>query len=111
MGVLSDSRLFVHHKGQSYLQVKVQSTTDTVYLLNGEEISYDLLKPYLSATGTSSTQADLDKEIIVNDIKMANVKAITMQGETFILSHSEEEKTGKTEQEKTLTTTTEPATV
>ena len=107
-GVLSDSRLFVHHKGQSYLQVKVQTTTDTVYMLNGETISYEDVKPYLSSTGTSSTQADLDKEIIVNDIKMANIKAITMQGETFMLSHAN----AKTEQEKDKATSAPvPATV
>jgi hypothetical protein len=88
-GVLSASRLFVHHKGNSYLQLKVQSTTDTVYKLNGEVISYDLLKPYLSAISKSSTQAGLEKEIIVNDIKMVNLKAVTMKGETYLLSNEE----------------------
>jgi hypothetical protein len=105
-GILSDSRLFVHHKGNSYLQVKVQSVTDTVYMLNGKEISAEDIKPYLSASKPSSTQADLDKQVIINDIKMVNVKAITMQGETFILSNDND----KAEQEKTSSSTAEPVT-
>jgi len=110
-GELSESRLFVHHKGQSYLQLKVQSVTDTVYTLNGETISYEDIKPYLSASGPSSTQSDLDKEVVVNDIKMSNVRAITMQGETYLLDHSQ--SGGKTEQEKEASpaSTSAPVTV
>jgi hypothetical protein len=96
-GVLSESRLFVHHKGNSYLQLKLQSVTDTVYLLDGREIPEADIKPYLSASSKSSTQADLDKQVVVNDIKMANINAITMQGETYVLSH------GASEQEKETT--------
>lgn len=93
-GILSESRLFVHHKGASYLQLKLQSVTDTVYLLNGVEISEESLKPYLSSSSPSSTQDDLEKQVIVNDIKMENIKAMTMMGETYVLSH------GVTDQEK-----------
>ena len=94
-GVLSPSRLFVHHNGQSYLQLKLQSVTDTVYTLNGTVIDEKVIEPYLSASGSSSTQADLDKQVIINDIKMANIEAITMMGETYVISHvvkSEQEK-------------------
>jgi hypothetical protein len=91
-GVLSESRLFVHHKGASYLQLKLQSTTDTVYLLNGVEIAEADIKPYLSASRKSSTQEDLDKAVIINDIKLENIKALTMMGETYVLSHSVSEQ-------------------
>jgi len=87
-GVLSASRLFVHHKGQSYLQLKVQSVTDTVYTLDGKTIDAVDIQPYLSASKPSSTQADLDKAVIINDIKMGNIKAITMMGETYVLDHA-----------------------
>jgi hypothetical protein len=98
-GVLSESRLFVHHKGASYLQLKLQSVTDTVYLLDGVEVAEADIKPYLSASSKSSTQADLEKQVIVNDIKLENIKALTMMGETYVLSHgvAEQEKESNSE--------------
>jgi len=79
-GTLSDNRIWVLHKGNHYLQLKLQSVGETHYYLDGEEIPAEEIKPYLSGSNKSSTQEDLEKVIIVNDIKIENIKAITMFG-------------------------------
>ena len=74
-GILSPDRIFVYHNDTVYLQIKVQSVSNTVYKLGNKTIDYEAIKPYLSSISTSSsTQADLDKEIIINDIKLINIK-------------------------------------
>jgi len=80
-GELSEDRLFVYHKGTTYLQMKVQSVSGTRYVLDGKEIPASEIEPYLSGYNKSSTQADLEKEVIVNDIKFTSIKAIRMFGE------------------------------
>ncbi len=80
-GVLSDDRLFVYHKENVYLQLKVQSVSGTKYMLEDREIPYEEIEPYLSGSGKSSTQKDFEKEIVVNDIKFSSIKRIRMFGE------------------------------
>lgn len=81
-GVLTADRIFVTHKGAWYLQMKVQSTDTPVYRDDmGNEIAKDTLAPFLPAkSAPSSTQSDLDKEIIVRDVKMSNVKGMRFNG-------------------------------
>ena len=78
-GILSDNRIFVHHKGESYLQLKLQGTENTSYWLNGKRISADLLKPYLPIPSVSSTQSDIEKTVIVNDIKLSNIRVMRIK--------------------------------
>jgi len=79
-GVLSPNRIFVYHKENVYLQLKVQSVSNTEYTLDGETIPYEAIKPYLSGLNKSSTQIDLEKEIVVNDIKLINIKEMRILG-------------------------------
>ena len=85
-GTLSEDRIFVLHKGRTYLQLKLQSVSDTWYELDGKEIDYTDIEPYLSGSSGSSTQADLEKEVVVNDINMENIHCIRMFGEEICVS-------------------------
>jgi len=81
-GVLTADRIFVTHKDEYYLQVKVQSLSDTPVYFDGDtEIDKEVIKPFLvESSGKSSTQADIEKEVIVRDVKMSNVKEMRFAG-------------------------------
>ena len=84
-GTLSDNRIWVYHKGEVYLQVKIQSVADTKYMLDGIEVDYEKIRQYMSERKKSSTQDDLEKAIIVNDIKIRNIKKIVLFKNTITL--------------------------
>jgi hypothetical protein len=81
-GVLTADRLFVVHNGAYYLQMKCQSASDPIYKnrTTGEEIPVISLDRFLPARSSSSTQEGLEKEIVVRDVKLCNVKKIRMFG-------------------------------
>lgn len=83
-GTLTADRLFVEHKGKFYLQMKVQSSSTPIYRdETGAEIDKAALAPYMPERTVSSTQADLDKEIVVRDVSMENVKGMRFNGGEF----------------------------
>ena len=83
-GVLSDDRIWVLHNGGHYLRMKVQSSCGEgpKYFIKetGEEISKELLKPWMPERKKSSTQSDLEGEVIERDITLSNVKVIRIKG-------------------------------
>lgn len=82
-GVLTPDRLFVTHKGSYYLQMKVQSASDPVYFLDGKEIAVETIKGFMPVKKASSTQEGLEKEVIVRDVKLENVKGIRFNGADY----------------------------
>lgn len=85
-GVLTENRLFVTHKEQYYLQMRVEHSTDPVYMLaDGSTIPTECVKPFLPTKSKSSTQADLNGEIIVRDIKMENITGMRFKHGDYTL--------------------------
>lgn len=96
-GVLSDNRIWVLHtpKGETevkfYLQMKVQKRLDNatefpIYLTeDGKEVEYEALKEWKYATSKSSTQSDLDGEVIVRDIKLENIREARILGSVITI--------------------------
>lgn len=86
-GVRDEEHSFlVHHKGESYLSVKVQQTNKKpIYLdkVSGKVIPTESLLPYLPKSKKPNTQRDLDKEVIVRDYKVSNLRKLTIGGERF----------------------------
>lgn len=81
-GVRLDNR-WVMHKEERYLTIKVQGAGPATYTLNGTEIEIEKLKPFIPEKKHASTQDDIEKKVIHRDIKLSNVEAITMKGETY----------------------------
>ena len=83
-GTLTPDRLFVEHKGNFYLQMKVQSATVPLYFDSyGVEIPHASIEPFLQKSYKSSTQEDLDGEVVVRDVKIENLKTIRMFGDVI----------------------------
>lgn len=85
-GVLTEDRLFVQHNGKTYLQMKVESATDPIYLTkSGNEISVEALKPFMPTRSGSSTQDGIKKEVVVRDISFDNITAMRFMGTEYAI--------------------------
>jgi hypothetical protein len=74
---------WVEHKGKYYLQVKVEKASDSVYKYKGEEIPIEKIESFLYESSKPNTQFAIDKEVVVRDIKIENIKRIRMDKEEF----------------------------
>lgn len=87
-GDMDEHNLFRVHRGNGkhYLTVKVQSVNVEGYFLpDGTEISKEEIVEFLPEKKKSSTQEDLDGEVIVRDISLDNIKSVKMKGEIIFL--------------------------
>lgn len=90
-GVLMDNRNMVEHKGKYYLQMKVQSLSGKPrYMMDGQEIDSALVKPFLQEKSKVGTQAavGIEKEVIVRDVELGNIRAIRMDGEEYVIGET-----------------------
>jgi hypothetical protein len=87
-GEVSPCKRFIFHKGAVYLRFRSEKCLEApVYLMDGQEIAKALLDPFLTVKTKSSTQADLDGEIVVRDFSLASIKTITFRGVKYVIDH------------------------
>lgn len=85
-GEIGDGRFFVHNGDKTYLRMMVKGSTNVYYFMpDGTEVSKAELAPFLPVKKKSSTQADLEGELIERDINVDNIKAVRMMGEEYIM--------------------------
>ena len=85
-GVRLPNCALVEHKGNHYLECKVEKTFEVNYFLeNGAPIEKSAIEEFLPKKRESSTQDQLDKKIILRDIKLENILSMRFQGENIIL--------------------------
>lgn len=75
----------VEHKGNYYLEVKVENVLETVYVdSGGNVVDREEIEEFLYSSSQPSTQKT-EKEIILRDYKIQNLEQINMYGGNFIL--------------------------
>lgn len=84
-GVLTPDRIFVEHKDNFYLQMKVESSSTPTYHVLGDdgierEIPKKEIEAFIPEKSTSSTQEDLNREVILRDVAISNIRRIRMMG-------------------------------
>lgn len=82
-GDMDEKHLFrIHRKtGKPYLSMKVQNVTVHGFFdPQGNEIPADEIRKFIPEKKKSSTQADLEGEVIARDYNMDNIRAIRMRG-------------------------------
>jgi hypothetical protein len=88
-GDMDSKSLFRIHRetGKHYLTMKIQAKNVEGYFLpDGTEVSKDELVAFIPEKGKkSSTQEDLDGEVIVCDISLDNIKNVKIKGEIVFL--------------------------
>lgn len=76
---------WITHKGNYYLSVKVQGTSDSDFIYEGNKINKDILEPFLYESKKPHTQEALDTAVTVRDVKIDNIKCIRAFGEEFVV--------------------------
>ena len=77
---------WIEHKGQHYLPIKVNGSSEPSYKFNGVELSKAELSPFLYESVKPHTQENVEKEIVVRDLKIESIKVIRMMGEEFVVA-------------------------
>lgn len=79
---------FVTHKGFTYMEVKANGAPQsTEYFLtdNGQPIAKADLELYLQEKSSNAAHQGVEKEIILRDIKITNIREIKINGGHFIV--------------------------
>ncbi len=88
-GILQPDRKVVEHKGKLYVQMLVRSSTEPVYRMGKDVIPTEALKPFIPEKQKSSTQEDLDGEVICRDIALENILMLRYKGEDYLVADLE----------------------
>ena len=72
----------VEHKGQIYLEAKQERVLETHYFLENGSVDAEVIEPYLTPKSLCGRQG-VDEEVVLIDVKLENISAITMFGEVY----------------------------
>lgn len=70
----------VEHKGQKYLEVKVQKSLQHLYFLDGKPVNHDVVKPWLRKT-TEGKRQKVKRPVILRDYAIHNIKMLAIDGQ------------------------------
>ena len=68
-----------------YLYIRCLSSGEPTFSFKGEEISKDLIAPFLPEHKTPHTQENLDKEVVVRTFALDNILNIKMLGDEYCI--------------------------
>ena len=78
--------VLVEHKGNIYLETKVEKSLDHMYINSqGQNIPDDLIAPFLPKRSENERQ-DLEKEILVRDYNTESIIGINVKGEEYTVA-------------------------
>ena len=72
----------VEHKGEFYLELKVERSIRHQYYLDGKPVDASVIEPHLPKKSESSRQ-ELDKPVILRDYKLRSIENLTVDGTVF----------------------------
>tara|TARA_R100000908_G_C3697287_1_gene109193 strand:- start:57 stop:590 length:534 start_codon:yes stop_codon:yes gene_type:complete len=76
----------VEHKGNYYLEAKVEKVYATRYMdIDGNELSKEDVLPFLSKKKESATQDRLEKKIYLRDFKLASIRKFAFDGKVYLV--------------------------
>ena len=79
------TRAMIEHKGQYYVQIRVNNTYGHEYRNGAEKINYNELKPFITPKKENDSQG-VDKEVIVRDIKLdGSIDSITLDKVKYVI--------------------------
>jgi len=99
-GDMDAKQLFRVHRttDKAYLSMKVENVTvHGFFRPDGTEVPADEIRPFIPQKQRSSTQSDLEGEVIPRDYNLDNITAIRMRKAEFVISeHSDTVESVKT---------------
>lgn len=78
----------VENKGKYYLEFRFIRAAKPSYYLDGKEIPYDNLKPFMPEKSSNADHQGVDpeKEIIIRDFSIDSIKLIKMDNEEYMVA-------------------------
>lgn len=98
-GDMDEKHLFRIHRdtGKHYLSMKVENVTvHGFFAPDGTQIPNDEIRPFIPEKTKSSSQADLEQEVVASDFNLDNIKVIRAFGEVLCLTENLSEQEKKT---------------
>lgn len=86
-GTRIDGTPLITHKGEWYLETKVERVYDTEYLLDNKPVDKSEISEYLVERGGESARQGVEKQIILRDYKVSSLRAITMGGKIILITN------------------------
>ena len=84
-GVRMENTPLVQHKGKYYLECKVEDVQSVEYFTEeGQALTKEQVEEFLPTKRHSSTQAPLDKKVILRDVAIENILSLRMGKQTFL---------------------------
>lgn len=74
---------FVEHKGNTYLELKVERVLSTEYLLDGEPVDREVIAEWLPARKAEGARQEVENPIILRDYRLDSITEITFDGITI----------------------------
>lgn len=71
---------FVEHKGKTYLELKVEKSISTEYLLDGEVIDKSVIEEWLPKRKPEGERQQVENPVILRDYDLSNIKEISFDG-------------------------------
>lgn len=75
----------ITHKGEYYLSIKVQNSSQPVYIYEGHQLEKAAVEPFLYESRKPHTQENVEKEIVVRDVKISNIKSFRAFGDEYLV--------------------------
>jgi hypothetical protein len=75
-------------RSKTYLWIKVQSSETPTYHFEGKEVSKETIAPFLKEHSKPHTQANVEKEIVARTVALANILAIKIKGEEYVIAEN-----------------------
>lgn len=87
-GARIDGTPLIVHKGQMYLELKVQASLGYTYeTADSTPLANALVEPFLPAKRDESGRQGTEKAVILRDYKICNILSATIDGQTYQIDH------------------------
>ena len=76
----------VQHKGSIYVEYKANGKPQSIeYFVDGTKVSKELISLYLTKSNSNTEHQGIEKEVILRDVNINNIKAIKINKEEYII--------------------------
>ena len=80
--------MFVEHKGEFYVEAKMNGAPqNVVYLLENEVIEKEVISEFLPAKSSNKEHQGVEKEIVLRDFKMASIVGLKVDGQEYVVKN------------------------
>ena len=81
-----ESNPFINHKNVLYLEIKCERAIEVSYVLVGQKIDVEILRPYLPLHKSESKRQQVEREIVLRDYRLDNIRELRIHGSHYLVA-------------------------